>query len=239
MMKSTQWLRVVVTSLVSLSAMAGCSGAEEEPGGGGGSGGGGSGGSGGGAMGVRLAPPKSYTVLTGAEAPMGTAPAPAKYSAACTACHQGQGQGFSGLAPETRHTPAVYAQWIVRNGRAGTGMTPFPAVAPAVPDPNNTNAPISDAELTEIITWLNGLPKPADGAGLYHDFCGNCHGPVDPIGGAVPINIKGLATQTYNDAVRMGFGTNPGMRDEYMPAFDAVALTDMELGLIRTFLGAK
>jgi hypothetical protein len=55
----------------------------------------------------------------------------------------------------------------------------------------------------------------------------------------VPFNIKALPTQTYNDAVRKGFGTNPAMRDEYMPAFDAIALTDAELGLIRTFLGAK
>ncbi len=225
-MKSTQWLRVVVTSLVSLTAIAGCGAAEEEP-------------KDDGPTGTRLVPPKTYTILTTTEAAMGATPAPAKYAAACTACHQAQAQGFAALAPETRHTPVGYAQWIVRNGRAGTSMTPFPVVAPAVPDPNNTNAPVSDAELTEIITWLNGLPKPLDGAGLYHDFCGNCHGPVDPIGGSVPYNIKGLATQTYTDAVRKGFGMNPAMRDEYMPAFDMIALTDAELGLIRTFLGAK
>lgn len=234
-MKSTQWLRVVVTSLVSLTAIAGC-GAAEEPAG---PGGGGSGGSGGGPVGVRLQPPKTYTILTATEAAMGATPAPAKYGSACSPCHQPQGQGFAALAPETRHTPASYASWIVRNGRAGTGMTPFPVVAPAVPDPNNTNGPISDAELTEIINWLNQLPKPLDGAGLYHDFCGNCHGPVDPIGGSVPYNIKGLPTQTYNDAVRKGFGTNPALRDEYMPPYDMIALTDAELGLIRTFLGAK
>jgi mono/diheme cytochrome c family protein len=75
---------------------------------------------------------------------------------------------------------------------------------------------------------------------MYQDFCGNCHGPVDPVGGAVPINIKGLPAATVNAAVRSGFAvSDPSKRDAYMPAFDTTLLTDTDLALIRTYIGSN
>jgi mono/diheme cytochrome c family protein len=243
MMKSTQWLRVVMTSLVSLSAIAGCGG--EEPGPGGGSGGsGGGGGTGTGTPGVtKVAPIDGYTgyvVLSDADAPAHTAPAPAKYtSAGCTSCHQAKGQGFSQIAPEVRHVPAAFAAFVIRNGRKDskgmqTPMTAFPAVAAMPTDPA-----LTDAEIMEVVTWLNGAPKPTTPDGLYKDFCGNCHGPTGASGGSVGIKLEGVAAAAVDAVVRAGKGTDMANRTQYMPAFDATLLTEAELGMIKTFIGAK
>jgi mono/diheme cytochrome c family protein len=229
-MKSTQWLGVIATGLVSLIGLSGCSGdpaaEEDEPSG---------------PTGTRIEGTPAYTVLSGDAATPGAAAAPAPYGTICTSCHQPNAQGFTSIAPEIRHTPAAYARWIVRQGRIDykgmpTGMTPYP---PTTTDPMKMPA-VTDAELDAIIAWSNGLPKPTSAAGMYQDFCGNCHGPVNPTGGAVPYKIQGLPKATVDAAVRNGFAVNdPSKRDEYMPAFDTTLLTDADLTLIRQYIGSN
>lgn len=169
----------------------------------------------------------SFTILMGADASPG-ATAPAKYTE-CGACHQSAGQGLPSLAPEIRHTPAAYASWVVRNGRGPTSsMAAFPVTS------------LSDVELNEIINWSNALPKPTTGAGLYMDFCGNCHGPASATGGRVGVKLKpGIAGATVDAAVRGGFGADPSVRTKYMPKFEETLLTSAELALIKTYMGAK
>jgi mono/diheme cytochrome c family protein len=110
-------------------------------------------------------------------------------------------------------------------------MTPFPAVAP-----NATTAAISDVDLMAVIAWLDGQPKPTTGPGLYADFCGNCHGPTMGTGGAVPISIVGKMKTQISQKVRVGEGTDPAMRNGFMPPEDMTALTEPELDLIKAYL---
>jgi mono/diheme cytochrome c family protein len=174
----------------------------------------------------------AYTELTGANAMPSATAAPAAYTAnICYTCHGNNGEGVDGLAPEIRHAPGVYAQWIVRNGgqRDSTSissMSPFPASS------------LSDADLTAIISWLGAMPRPTTPDGLYKDFCGNCHGPTQATGGAVAVNITGLKMADVMTAVRTGYGTTPTPRAGYMPKFEVALLSDAELAQIQTFLGS-
>jgi mono/diheme cytochrome c family protein len=97
---------------------------------------------------------------------------------------------------------------------------------------------ISAADLTSILTWLAGQPKPTTGQGLYKDFCGNCHGPNMATGGVVPVGIIGKKAGDILQRVRMGEGADPSMRNGYMPAEDATQLTDAEVTLISQYLMA-
>lgn len=239
MKKLTFWVGVFATGLISTLTTTACSSTPDDTGtkttGGSGGSGAGAGGTGtGGGKATQLMPPATYTILSGDAALPGTAMPPAKYTAICSACHQPAGQGFANLAPEIRHTPAAYATWVVRNGRPNTSMIPYP---PTSADPKV--ATLTDAELTEIVTWLEALPKPTTGQALYQDFCGNCHGPMNPTGGAVAVNVQGLLTAEYGMKVRTGEGMDPSMRQSFMPPETADKLTDAELGLIQTYLMAK
>src|SRR6185369_3888245 len=115
--------------------------------------------------------PQYYTALTGADASPSTGTTPAKWNL-CSVCHGTNGQGVAGLGPEIRHINPTYANWVVRNGRGG--MAKY------------STTDYTDTELTEILTWLGAMPKPTTADGLYKDFCGTCHGPMNPTGGAVP-----------------------------------------------------
>jgi len=206
----------------------------------GGSGAGGGAAGSGGVMGTQLNPPFTYVVFapgTPEAAPGGAAPA-AWTSAGCVTCHQANGEGFASLAPEVRHVPATYATWVVRNGRkfngVQTAMTPFP---PTTTDPVKMPA-ITDADLAAVVAWLEAMPKPTTGAGLYKDFCGNCHGPTTPSGGAVPVSLMNHTVTVINQKVRVGEGADPSMRNGFMPPEDMTKLTDAELTLIEQFLMA-
>jgi mono/diheme cytochrome c family protein len=251
-MKKMHWSGIIATGLISMSAMAGCSG-DDAPAvngtagmssGGSGTAGSGTAGSGtagsgtagsgtggtGSNVGVQLTGPAAFTILTDAEAPEGTA-APAGY-ATCLACHRPKGEGFDQLAPEIRHTPADFLKGVVRAGRldhtgAMTGMGAY------------TTAQVSDADLDAIAAWTLSLPKPTTPEGLYHSMCGNCHGPKTPTGGGSPISIQGVSKDKLKMLVRNGNGTNVNDRKEYMPKYDTTLLTDQELDLIGTFIGAK
>jgi mono/diheme cytochrome c family protein len=222
-MKKSYWLGVL--AVAGLSSLTGCSsdpedntpGGEKPP------------------TGTQLQPPSSYTNLTAADAPAGAAP-PAAWGAAataCSSCHGTNGEGLPSIAPEIRHITPAFAQHIVRAGRGA--MPVFPATMPASP----TELWVSDADLTAIITWLGSLPKPTTGAGLYKDFCGNCHGPQMGTGGSVPYTVTGLSAAEVTSKVRGGVGTDPSKRNQFMPKFDATVLTDAELMLIQQFLGSK
>lgn len=230
-MKTLQWVGRIASILISASAIAGCSGDDPAPGPMNMGGTGNTAGAGGtGTMGTQLKPPESYVILTAADAPANPAAAPTGWTGAtsgCVSCHGANGEGVAMFGPEVRHTPATYATWVVRNGRTGTLMAPFAA----------TN--ISDADLTAVITWLNGAPKPTTGQGLYKDFCGTCHGPNVASGGNVPINIIGKTRAEVSQKVRMGDGSDPGMRNLYMPAYSVADLSETELGLIMDFIMAK
>jgi mono/diheme cytochrome c family protein len=155
----------------------------------------------------------------------------------CNTCHQANGEGFAQLAPEIRHTPVTYATWVVRNGRTWNGVaTSMVAFPMSSADPKVLA--ISDADLTAVLTWLNTAPKPTTGAGLYKDFCGNCHGPMTGTGGIVPIKVVGLTRAAITQKVRMGEGTDPSMRNLYMPPHTTAELTDAELGMIMDYVMA-
>ena len=152
-------------------------------------------------------------------------------------CHGTVGQGVNFLAPEIRHVPAAYAQQVVRKGRffngVQTGMVAFPTVST---DP--TVLPITDADLTAVISWLDGQPKPTTGQGLFLDFCGNCHG-KDGGGGIQPVKILGETIMAVNQKVRFGEGMDIAMRNAFMPPEDTNALSDAELAMIEQFIMAK
>jgi mono/diheme cytochrome c family protein len=220
-MKRSKWAGPIATGLLSVTVLGGCSGAgdpaksEKAP------------------TGVAIT--NWFISLTADEAQPSAAATPIKFNDyICNSCHGTVGQGAPLIGPELRHVDPVLATWIVRNGRGSMSIYP-----PAAPATNPTAGFVTDAELTEIVTWLNGQPKPTTPEGLYKDFCGNCHGPAtNPTGGAVPWAVKGLPTATYTLFVRGGSGTDPSQRSKYMPKFDTTKLTDAELAQITTFLGA-
>lgn len=242
MKKSSHWVGVFAMGICSASVVAGCS--AEDPAtpptgtagtstGTGGSGGGSAGGATGGAKGVQLTGAAAYTILSGADAAANPTAAPAAWMGkGCNACHGANGEGTAQIGPEIRHAPASYATYVVRNGRAPFIMAAFPE-APAM-----GKTDVSAADLTSILTWLGSMPKPTTPEGLYKDFCGNCHGPKMATGGAVPVGITGKKQAEVIQKVRMGVGTDPAMRNSYMPIIDAAALSDAELGSIMTFIGA-
>jgi mono/diheme cytochrome c family protein len=239
-MKLTHWAGVFATGLISVSTFAGCS-STPDPGPVGTAGTGNTAGaaSGGGPqMGVQVTPPSSYIILSATDAVAGPTPAPAAWaSAGCTTCHGSVGQGVAFLAPEVRHVPTNYANWVVRHGRSFNGMpTGMVAFPPTSTDPLVT--PISDADLTSVIGWLQGQPKPTTPQGLFLDFCGNCHG-KDGAGGIQPVRVLGETIATVNQKVRVGEGMDPAVRNGFMPPEDMTALTDAELAMIEQFIMAK
>lgn len=197
------------------------------PGSGGGGGGAGTGGSGttAGAGGSGKIDSTQFIILSGPSAAVGATPAPASYTKNCINCHGNAGQGVTTLAPEIRHPPLAYFNYVTRAGRAGSLMVPFTATA------------LSDADMAAVHAWLAGLPKPTTGDQLYLDYCGNCHGP-GALGGVIPLGVKGGNKADTMQVVRAGHGTDPSLRSEYMPAQGPEQLSDAELGMIADFLGA-
>lgn len=239
MMKSTQWMAVCAIATCSAAVLSGCGDpapAVNQPMNTAGTNAGVGGAAGSSSMGTQLTGPAAYTVLTGADAMAGATPAPAAWAAkGCSTCHGPNGEGVllgaTPFGPEVRHTPVTYATWVVRHGRpAPSAMVDFPEV------PTEKKTDISAADLTSILTWLGGQPKPTTGQGLYKDFCGNCHGPMNATGGAVPVNVIGKKNADILQRVRMGEGADPSMRNGYMPAEDAASLTDAEVTLISQYL---
>ncbi len=145
------------------------------------------------------------------------------YGRTCAGCHGAQGEGAS-RGPQVRSPVTGFANWVVRNGREGTG---FRDPMPAYPGPD-----VSDDDLMNILAWLGDFPKPADGRGLHVRFCANCHG-VDGRGGIVRKSMLGEGLGEALEIVREGHGgRNYGNRGSYMPAWSRAELSDADVRAI-------
>ncbi|MCB9523181.1 MAG: c-type cytochrome [Myxococcales bacterium] len=156
-------------------------------------------------------------------APGGALSARDLFAFQCAGCHGEQGEGAA-LGPQIRSPVAGYATWVIRNGREGVGFgSPMPGYDAQV---------LPDAQLSELLTWLGGFPKPRDGAGLYGRFCANCHG-VGGRGGPVGASLRGEGYGDFLETVREGEGGRRyGSRRDYMPAWTRAQLTDAEVQAI-------
>lgn len=145
------------------------------------------------------------------------------YASECAACHGASGEGAD-RGPPIRNPVVPYATWVVRNGRPGSGY------ADAMPPYGEGE--VTPAELGEMLAWLSAMPKPADGAGLYRIFCGNCHGPTGR-GGPTGQSIVGEGVGEWIEVVREGEGgRNYGRRGDYMPSWSRAQLSDAEIRLM-------
>jgi mono/diheme cytochrome c family protein len=149
------------------------------------------------------------------------------YTAYCAACHGVTGVGTA-LGYELRHPVREFATWVVRNGRPGDE---FPDSAMMVYGPEL----ISDDALDRVWDYLDAFEQPADGAGLFADYCANCHGPT-ATGGVVNVNISDKGFGDIQEKVREGEGGSPGARFEYMPGESPSRISDAELQLIADFI---
>lgn len=154
--------------------------------------------------------------------------APAAFTELCSHCHGPGGDGTSD-APQIREPVHAYAEFTVRTGRMdqmgfGQDMPSFDAGS------------LADADLADILAFLDRAPRPTDGHGLFVRFCANCHG-ADARGGRVGEGIAGEADDVF-ERVRGGHGgTSYGARREYMPAWSTSQLSDDEVDAIASYLG--
>jgi mono/diheme cytochrome c family protein len=116
------------------------------------------------------------------------------YVELCGRCHGEQGEGVDNLGPGIQHPVREFGDYLVRNGIEHDAYEePMPAVAEGI---------LSQDLLDEIWDYLDEQPRPSDGAGLFADFCRNCHG-AD--GDAVPNHgISDVASDEYLENVRGG-----------------------------------
>ncbi len=149
------------------------------------------------------------------------------YEMHCLMCHGVDGAG-SVLAPETQHPVRDYSTWVVRHGLPGVGyLKPMEIIPPDM---------LSDADLNLIYDYLDKPPQPTTAQGLYLDYCGNCHG-ADGKGGPTTRDITGDAVDPVEEVTRQG--THPGeyeLRNEYMPAYSTMRISDAELQLITGYI---
>jgi mono/diheme cytochrome c family protein len=112
---------------------------------------------------------------------------------------------------------------------------------------------VSDADLGAIVDWLDAMPKPSDGGGLYGDFCEYCHGPEVPQA-PDPTHARGiyyvkpnidmaeLDWQSFLMHIRNGAPAADAapatidQRRRYMPPFADTLLTDSEAVLIAQWI---
>jgi len=150
----------------------------------------------------------------------------------CSLCHGEDALGVDpdslsvpGGGPEVRHPDPEYTRWLLRNGRED--HPDFPEGMAAYDD-----CILSDQMIEEIIVFLNSFPQPTDGAGLYNDYCANCHG-ADGRGG---VSTRGLAGETGETGMLIQSGTHLGeyeLRNEFMPVID---LTQEELNMVMDYM---
>ncbi len=151
------------------------------------------------------------------------------YAGLCVECHGESGEGVEGLGPEIQHPVRDFGDYLVRNGSERPQyQDPMPAIGAEA---------VSDEVLAEIWDFLDSQPRPTDGAGLYADFCRNCHGDD---GNAVPNHgITGMRANAdeYIRNVRGGHHAGEfGNRNGYMPAWTADALSDAEITMIAEYV---
>jgi mono/diheme cytochrome c family protein len=196
------------------SAMAGSGGSSSQGGTGGSAGSGGSAGTGGaGGPGSGDAGPGD------ASDDLPSSPIPGY--AICVPCHGPEGAGVPMMGPEIQHPVVDFSTWVVRNGRTHPGYK--------LPMLKYTPEMLPDAQLQGIFAFLSAKPKPTTGAGLYKDYCENCHGP-DALGGVTMRPIANEPVNTFIMDSRAGHHPGDfGNRREYMPKWTAAELSDAEL----------
>jgi mono/diheme cytochrome c family protein len=142
----------------------------------------------------------------------------------CVPCHGPEGAGVPEMGPEIQHPVIDFSTWVVRNGRMHPAFKlPMLKYGPDV---------LPDAQLQGIFAFLASRPKPTTGAGLYKDYCENCHG-ADGKGGVTMRDISAAPVADFISDSRAGH--HPGEfsnRREYMPKWTAAELSDAELRLI-------
>lgn len=150
------------------------------------------------------------------------------FAALCASCHGTEAEGGE-KGYELQHHTREHLLWVVRNGRPGlefdnSVMSPFP------------EAVLSDEQIGLIGDFLDAFPQPDTGEGLYHDYCGNCHGEV-PDTGLIDTEIVGRPYNEIREKVREGESLgNVGARGSYMPRFGTDRISDAEVQLIADFI---
>lgn len=191
---------------------------------------------------------------TGADVDAG----PPAYVASCAVCHGDDAAGTDD-GPEIRHANPTLLQWFVRHGDtnhfADQTMDPT-ELQDYIGDLRLMTSfgpeTVSDAELDEITAWLAAFPRASDGAGLFADHCGYCHGPDVPNRAFNPDDPDQRGRYYVKPGVTMlerdwaGFvafvrdGVNPDLspdfRRRYMPGFDPTLLDDGELVSIASWI---
>ena len=147
----------------------------------------------------------------------------------CAGCHgfdaAGTGRGYGIRLPVQ-----AYAAYVVRNGRPG--LT-FPGAMPEY-----SESILSNAQLADLLGYLNSFPKPTTGQEIYNTYCSNCHG-LDGQGGVVGSNIWESRDEfsKFQERIRDGEGgNNYGDRTGYMPAWAEQQISDAEIQLILDYL---
>lgn len=148
------------------------------------------------------------------------------YGINCARCHGAAGVGTD-IAPEIQHPPADYFAWVVRHGLEGAfdpPMSPFDEVS------------LDDRKLQAIFEYLTQLPQPTTEAGLYADYCANCHG-ADARGGVAHKTIAGK--DEFLEVLRQGKGgTDYAARTRYMPNFGSSVLDGEVVSELEHYVGA-
>ena len=125
------------------------------------------------------------------------------------------------------HPVREYSTWVVRNGRAMTSYVK--------PMEKWGTDKLSDADLTLIFDYLDKPPQPTTGQALYKDYCANCHG-ADAKSGPAMHDIQKEAGEL---PMQVRKGAHPGeytKRNEFMPIFTTMRLSDAEVALIQTYV---
>lgn len=156
----------------------------------------------------------------------GTSPGIQKFATNCAVCHGAEGEGTPN-GPQIRFRDPGLAKFTIRQGRNGPGN---PSVMPTY-----ASDAISDVELDEMISWLDSMPNPADGEGLYNRYCANCHGP-DGLGGPAFEPLVGRTRA--GSIVREGHGDEGAYADrrEYMSGWTPDQLSDDEILKIEEYM---
>ena len=145
----------------------------------------------------------------------------------CARCHGSDALGIAELGPEVRNPAPDYARWIIRNGRQGhpeflAGMEGY------------DSCQVTEGMLEEILVVLASFGKAADGAGLYLDFCANCHG-TSGQGGVTGVDLNGKLREFEEIVASGNLTTEYENRSGYMPVMTD-RLSTAELDLILEYL---
>jgi len=169
---------------------------------------------------------------------------PVAYEEACASCHGTDALGVVDKGPGIRRATREMTEYLTRAGDANETLNEQGEV---VGDPLEMDAfpsaEVSDADIDEIVAWLQAFPPRESGAELFADHCAYCHGD-DGRGGdlqystayhSAPFVRQDLAG--FTNYVRAGHTSEDGVtiepseRRKYMPPFHAV-LTTAQIKLI-------